>query len=95
MMTLSFIFQSAVEEIAVQSWRLQCPFPIFNGIAQNLDIIGTTLNYTVVYSGSNSTAEGTFFNCDTDPITHALSANTIIYSYGETLFDVIPYGQFG
>lgn len=94
-MTLSFIFQSEVEAITVEAWKMQCPFPIYNGIASNLDIVGTTLNYTVTYGSSNSTSEGTFFICDTDPITGNLRANTIIYEYSATLFDAIPYGQFG
>lgn len=94
-MTLSFIFQSEVQALTTEAWRLQCPFPIFNGVASNLDIIGTTLNYTVVYSTSNTTSEGTYFICDTDPITGNIRASTVIYEYGTTLFDVIPYGIFG
>lgn len=97
---LSFAFQSSVEEITFQQFRLACPYPVYQGnvtIGDPFLIDGINVNYTITYAG-NITSNGVRFQClanpgpgpDTgDPI-----VNTSGEQYGATFFG-IPWGWIG
>jgi hypothetical protein len=94
---LTFAFQSSVSELTALQFRINCPYPLFQGNVTfgNPAFIGggTVLNYTTAYSG-NVTDNGIRFKCGTDPITGALSASTSSEQYGATFFG-IPWGWIG
>jgi hypothetical protein len=86
----------SLDNIEEQIFLMNCPMPIFNGIATLNSIDGYAVNYTVSYPALNGTAtEGTKFICTIDSITQNFSASTSIEPYGATLFDFIPFGWLG
>lgn len=76
-----------------QIFFMNCPFPIYDGIASLTDIDDFSVSYTVAY-GNGTSNDGTFFECTVDG-SHLKGANTIIKEYGATFFDTIPYGWLG
>lgn len=90
---MSFAFASSVAELSNKQFLLNCPYPIFNGVASNLTIVGSTLDYDITYGVGNN-ASGTFFVCFIDNITQQKSAFTSVKPYGATAFNTIPYGWY-
>ncbi|MGH7176312.1 MAG: hypothetical protein ACREJC_02925 [Tepidisphaeraceae bacterium] len=94
---LTFVFQGSVAELQVQQFRINCPYPLFQGNVTfgNPAFIagGTVLNYTTAYS-ANVTDNGIRFKCGSDPITGNLQASTSSEQYGATFFG-IPWGWIG
>lgn len=96
-MALAFISNTSAESIdniEEQMYLMNCPLPIYDGIATLDSIDGYAVNYTVSY-GNGTNNEGTRFICSIDSITDNFSASAEIIPYGETLFDFIPYGWLG
>lgn len=102
---LGIVSNSSAESIDViqgQMFIMNCPLPIYNGVA-TLDPIapfnGFALNYTVTSNPDITTDfNGTKFECTYDPLSAPphLGANTVIYNYGATtFFGTIPYGWLG
>lgn len=86
----------SLDNIEEQIFLINCPMPIFNGIAILNSIDGYSVNYTVSYNVLNGTStEGTKFICSIDSITQAFTASTSIEPYGASLFDTIPFGWLG
>ena len=86
----------SLDNIEEQIFLMNCPMPIFNGIATLNSIDGYAVNYTISYPTLNGTStEGTKFICTIDSITQNFSASTSIEPYGATLFDFIPFGWLG
>jgi len=93
--------QSSVANIERQIFFINCPAPIYHGVATINSIEGLALNYTVDYGASTqdfqNTFNGTYFLCTFDPLSAppGLGASTIIKAYGDTLFGFIPVGWLG
>jgi hypothetical protein len=95
---------ASIVKIEDQMFLINCPLPIYDGVATLVSIDGFALNYTVVYGsgavdggGSAQNFNGTFFECQLDLLsTPHFNANTIIKEYGATtLFGTVPYGWLG
>lgn len=84
---------TSTDNIEEQIFYMNCPSPIFDGVATLTDINDYGVTYTVVY-GNGTSNTGTFFECSIDGA-GLRSANTIIKEYGATFFDTIPYGWLG
>ena len=94
---IAFVFGSQVQELKLKQFILNCPYPIFDGIAENVTFSSdqTRLLYDIDYSaGLNGT--GSFFECNIDTSTTPDSPTASIKAkpYGNTLFNVIPYGWY-
>ena len=94
---IAFVFGSQVQELKLKQYLLNCPYPIFNGVAENVTFSSdqTRLLYDIDYNaGLNST--GNFFECyiDTAASPDAPSVSINAKSYGATAFNVIPYGWY-
>lgn len=89
----------AIDLIQGQMFLMNCPFPIYNGVATLVEIDGFALNYTVVYHNDIKTDfNGTAFECTYDPLSAPphIGANTHIRQYGATTFwGTLPYGWLG
>lgn len=98
---LSFAFQSSVQEITLQQFRLNCPYPIYQGFinatAGDIAIEDTFVVYNVTYLG-NITSDGMRFQCiaNPGPGPDTGSPQVLISSeqYGATFFG-IPWGWIG
>lgn len=93
---LGFVSNSSdasIDKIENQMFLMNCPLPIYDGVATLNSIEGFALNYTVTY-GNGTTNTGTMFECSIQD-GNLFNANTIIKEYGATLFDFIPYGWLG
>lgn len=97
----SFVFQSSVEEIRHQEFLINCPYPMYEGVAQNVAITDVYVTYTIAHDkdiNGNATSidrdkVGTEFECT---VTDGLfGVSTATRQYGATLFDVINYGYTG
>ena len=92
--------QTAVAKIEREIFFINCPAPIYRGIATLNSINGLALNYTVDYGASpqgySSSFNGTFFECTFDSLSAppGLGASTIIKEYGYQTLG-IPVGWFG
>ena len=92
---------SSVANIQREIFFMNCPAPIYHGVATLVSINGLSLNYTVDYGSSTqdfqNTFNGTYFLCTYDPLSAPphLTASTIIKAYGDTLFGFIPVGWLG
>jgi hypothetical protein len=95
MMSLSFIFQSEVEELTYQTWRLGCPFPIYNGNVTVNDVNPPSIDYDISYYESTTDFSGSFFDCSRDIVTRNPTLSVASRAYDENLFDVIPIGSIG
>lgn len=84
--------EASQNNIADQMFLMNCPLPIYDGVATLNSIEGFALNYTVSY-GNGTVNDGTRFECNAS--NGLFGANTVIIPYGETLFDFIPYGFLG
>lgn len=74
---------------------MNCPLPIYNGIATLNSIDGYVLNYTISYNNT-VTSDGTFFRCSLDLLSNPhFNASGEIKEYGYTLFSAIPIGWLG
>lgn len=98
---LGFAFQSSVEELTLQQFRMNCPYPIYQGNVTfgNPAFIqgGVVLNYTINYFG-NITSDGVRFLCDADPGPGPNMGDPRVSvsneQYGATFFG-IPWGWIG
>ena len=92
----------ALDRIELQIFLMNCPAPIYHGVATDLNINALSINYTLLqtdYSGSSS-FNGTYFQCydgnagipDTLP---APTVTAVIKEYGATAFSAIPFGWLG
>lgn len=87
--------EESVIKIQDQMFLMNCPMPIYNGVATLHTIEGYALNYTVTYA-SNIKADfnGTKFICTASD--GLLGASTTIYAYGaSTFWGTLPYGWIG
>lgn len=95
---LSIVSNSSTESlrnIEEQVFLINCPLPIYDGIAVLNSINGYSINYTVTH-GNTTEGDGTLFICSIDSITGAFTASTVIKPYGSaSFFDVIPIGWLG
>ena len=92
--------QTSTENFQDQMYLMNCPLPIYDGVATLNSVDDFALNYTVSYGTGASSGgvaqnfNGTYFNCYVTE--HLNGANTIIKEYGATtLFGTIPYGYLG
>ena len=99
--TVSNTGQTSIRNIQGQLFIANCPSPIFEGRADNVDISGFAVTYNVTHGvdiDGNPTANdqdkiGTNFECT---MTNGLfEVSTATRQYGATLFSVIPYGWVG
>ena len=92
-MTLSFIFQSSVEQIEVEQTKLNCPYPVnagrvnLTGLAQ--PNFPPVVNYTILYDTDADDYHVTLFSCTEDSVTHEPQVDTIVYTadVGNSWFD--------
>jgi len=98
---LAFIFASSVDDIRLQQLILNCPYPIYDGIASdiNLDSESLTITYTINYGSGQQNLNGTYFACydANQGIANATFAPTVsasIKEYGAT-FVGINWGYLG
>ena len=91
---------TSAENFQDQMYLMNCPLPIYDGVATLQSVDDFSLNYTVAYgSGASSGGvaqnfNGTYFECSVT--NHLNGGNTIIKEYGATtLFGTIPYGYLG
>lgn len=93
--------QSALVEIEDEIYLMNCPLPIYEGVATNVAISGFAVLYDIEHNkdinGNTTTNDaekvGTEFDCNADGGLFGVS--TTIRQYGVTLFDFIPYGFVG
>jgi hypothetical protein len=92
---------SSIDRIELQIFLINCPAPIYHGVATDLNINGLSVNYTITqtnYSGTSS-FNGTYFDCyDANAgisDTPAPTVTAVIKEYGATAFDTIPFGWLG
>lgn len=99
--SFSFVFQSSVSTIRHQEYLINCPYPIYEGIAENVNINDVHVTYTIAHNrdinGNTTTVDkdkvGTEFECT---VTNGLfGVSTATRQYGATLFDSINYGYTG
>ena len=93
--------QTSIRNIQGQLFIANCPSPIFEGVATDLDISGFAVVYNVTHSkdinGNTTTNDqdkvGTKFECTM--VNGLFQVSTTTRQYGATLFSVIPYGWVG
>lgn len=94
--------QTAVANITVALFKMNCPLPIFEGVASNVTLSSSTITYNVIHGrdiNGNPTTDpqdmvGTYFDCQENMNLPNLS--TIIKEYGSVqAFTAFPYGWFG
>lgn len=97
----SFVFQSSVTAIREQEFIINCPYPIYEGVAQNVTISDVYVTYIIDHdediNGNATTNDqdkvGTEFECT---VTGGLfGVSTATREYGVTLFNTINYGYTG
>lgn len=87
--------EQSIDNIEEQMYLLNCPDPIYDGVATLQTIEGFRVNYTTSF-GNTTEGDGTFFICSIDDITGNFQASTVIKPYGSaSFFDVIPIGWLG
>src|SRR5688572_25870164 len=94
----SFVFQSSVDAIADQEFLINCPYPLYEGVAEDVTIENVYVTYTIAHDrdiNGNATSidrdkVGTEFECTVTNGLYGVSAGT--RQYGATLFDTINYG---
>ena len=97
-------YDSGVPQIQANQYKLNCPFPLQSGtvVMGYPQIVGTTLNYTVVPnnsiayvtsgSGYNSSVMGAYFDCQVVSLQPLLlGINVVAKPYGATTFQ-LPTG---
>lgn len=92
----------SINRIELQMFLINCPSPIYHGVATNLNTDGLTVNYTLTqtnYSGHGS-FNGTYFQCydgnaGIPGLEPAPTVTAVIKEYGATAFDTIPFGWLG
>lgn len=86
MVSMSFVFQSGVQDIRGNMFIANCPFPIWKDGVSNLNIQtgSNTVTYDVIpiATGSQSYANVTQFFCSYTTSPLLLSANTKVYIFG-------------
>lgn len=93
--------QSSIKNIQSQLFIANCPNPIFEGVATDVDISGFAVVYNVTHNkdinGNPTTNDqdkvGTKFECTTP--NNLFQVTTTTRQYGATLFSAIPYGWVG
>lgn len=86
---------TGLQSIQDQMYLMNCPLPIYNGIATLNSIDGYALNYTIAYNNTVD-SNGTFFRCSLDLLSNPhFNASSEIKEYGYTLFSAIPIGWLG
>lgn len=87
-----------IENTEFQMFLMNCPYPIFDGIATNATISGFSVDYDITY-GNGTDNQGSFFICfnanEGLELPIAESVSIVIKDYGATAFDFIPYGWLG
>lgn len=65
MIAMGYIYSNALASIQVELLKLNCPYPINDGLANNVTLSGTQVQYVPVHSNGNSTAQYhiTVFHC--------------------------------
>ncbi len=93
--------QSSILNIQDQLFLINCPDPIFEGVATNVTISGFAVFYTIThdrdingnFTSNDQDKVGTEFDCTVT--NHLFGVSTSTREYGATLFSVINYGWFG
>ena len=86
---------TSLQNIQDQMYLMNCPLPIYNGVATLTSIDGFALNYTIAYNNTVD-SNGTFFRCSLDLLSNPhFNASAEIKEYGYTLFSAIPIGWLG
>lgn len=101
-MILGFVSNSSEDSILKvqqQMFMMNCPLPIYNGIANDTNIVGYNVNYTIIYHDDIKTDfYGTYFKCTIDPLSAPpqIGATGTVRQYGATTFwGTLPYGWLG
>lgn len=97
----SFVFQSSVNAIADQEFLINCPYPIYEGVAEDVTITNVYVTYTIQHdkdiNGNVTTNDqskvGTEFECTVTSGLYGVTTST--REYGATLFNTINYGYTG
>lgn len=91
--------EDSLLHIQQQMFLMNCPLPIYNGVAILNSIDGYVLNYTVTKSNAiQSDFNGTRIDCYIDPLSAdpQIGASASIVQYGaSTFWGTIPYGWLG
>ena len=78
--------QTAIENVENQIFLMNCPYPINAGRANNTNIDGLTVNYTLWKDSSSDDYHITTFECTIDPITGNKGASTTVYETANNWF---------
>lgn len=100
---LNFIFIASLSGINKHAYIINCPYPIYEGVATNVTITGLTVSYDIIHNkdinGNTTTTDkdkvGTRFDCTSNSSGSLLGVSTTTRQYGATLFDAIAYGWTG
>lgn len=98
---VSNISQASLDNIQDQIFLMNCPLPIYEGIARNVTITGFAITFDIEHNidiNNNSTTNdqdkvGTEFDCSAEDGLYGVNVGA--RQYGITLFSFIPYGQIG
>jgi len=93
--------QSSILNIQDQLFIINCPYPIYEGVATDVDISGFTVIYNVTHDRD---INGNFTSNDQDKVrtefdctvtNHLFGVSVSTRQYGATAFSAIPYGWVG
>jgi hypothetical protein len=90
--------ENSFTRIEDQIYLMDCPYPIYEGVAENLDIVGLTVNYTIAHdrdiNGNTTSVDadkvGTSFECSIVSLglksvtssTHQYAVTTFGFNWG-------------